>query len=78
MELACSAKLRRVFLPLDPSGESNLVLVARKIKKTCPLLQQISIKKIGPLYYIAIVVVDGQFAAYAVKTYIAAERMRNW
>ena len=36
--------------------------------KNGPLLQQISIQKhFCPLYYIVIVIVDGQFAAYALK-----------
>ena len=78
VELACSANGERVFSSLDQSGVSNFALEERKIKKNFLLLEQISIKKNCPLYYIVIVIVDGQFAANALKIYITAERLRNW
>ena len=45
MELVCSANEERVFLSLNQSGVSNFAFGDRKIKKICPLLQQISIQK---------------------------------
>ena len=49
------------------------------MKKNCLLLQQIGIpKKLCPLYYIVVVIVDGQFAAYALKIYITCRKDGNW
>ena len=59
-----------IFAARPIRSKSNFALGERRIKKNFRLLQQISIKKNCPLYYIVIVNVDEQFAAYALKIYI--------
>ena len=51
-----------------PSGKG-------KLRKIVLCYNKSALKKKFPLYYIVIVIVDGQFAAYAPKIYITAERM---
>ena len=45
-----------------PSGKGNLRKIALSYNKS-------ALKKISSLYYIVIVIVDGEFAAYAIKMY---------
>ena len=67
MELACSANLERVFSPLD---QSEVILSTGKgklRKKLSSVTTNQHSKNFCLLYYIVIVIVDGQFAAYALK-----------
>ena len=72
VELACSANPERVFLPLDRSGVSYFALGKGELRQIALCCNKS--EKFCPLYYNVIVIVDGHFAAYALKIYITAER----
>ena len=71
VELACSSNEERAFFSLDPSGVSNFAPGERKIKKKCPLLQQISIpKKFALCITLLLLLSIGSLLLILVKIYI--------